>query len=142
MTENSVQQIKTREERHRKTKHHEKSNEQTNERRPYSTTFHLLAFWLSTSTTFIVENCSPHQIINPIKDKSTPQIYKYKCLLPLSPPLRLRSHEYTSLSVCVARAPQIKKKNIESRNHIQKDTSHLYVLFGIWRQRRTRSHKK
>lgn len=39
-------------------------------------TFHLLAFILSTSTTFIGENCSPHHIINPIKDKSTLRIYK------------------------------------------------------------------
>lgn len=70
-------------------------------------TFHLPAFLLSTSTTFIVENCSPHQIINPIKDKSTPQIYKYKCSLPfaLTPsPLSF----LMNISVCGERARQIK----------------------------------
>lgn len=50
--------------------------------RPLLNTVQLSAFLLSASTAFIVENCSPHQIINPIKDESTPQMNKYKCLLP------------------------------------------------------------
>lgn len=102
----------------------------------YYTIYRLLrpTFWLSTSTTFIVENCSQHQIINPMKDKSTPQIYKYKCLHPLT---RLPCDDANNNgNGCNVKIVRTKWKATE------KGTSHLYVLFGVLRHTQKAMHRE